>query len=819
MALRALSSKSNRSIRSFTYGSNPRFLSKLQPVPIFVSHLAHQLFDQFSKPPNARDAQVLRSLGGRINTETVEIVLKELHGWRAAHECFRWASWQEGFRHSCYTYNTMAEILCKAHKKAQLMALAREVVEKRCPMTPGALGFLIRCLGRQGLVDAAGYLFDNAKHLSCIPNSYTYNCFLEVLAKMGNIQLVETRFTEMVEVMGWEPDRYTLTAILQSYCNAGELDCVLTIFNKIKDKGWLDEHIFTILIISFSKWGKVDQAYDLVERMENFGMRLSEKTFHVLIHGFSKQGRVDRAVDLFGRMKGLCLNGDLPLFRVMIKGLCNGQELRRALDLYMEMKENGISPDILLVKELIHAACAKGDFNSVSFLLKEEGEKMDMDGLVTLYNAVLDGLVRRHEFERALVLLRAMMKPSVLHGSHLAHEEFVNCTFEVCGGTVFKVKEEARPNMESFAIVICGLCKFQKLDLALDLLGDMIAVGCKGNVVIYNDLISGLCKAERLEEGYKVLQTMKEVGFEPTEFTENSIFCALCKREDLTAVLVLLKKMRLKGHIPWIKHCTMMVEQLCKNGKLVEALDFLDGMVQVGFLPDIIAYSAAIDGLCKVGSVDKALKLFHDISSSCYSPDVVAYNILINGFSKAGRLNMAQEILDEMLEKGLVPSVVTYNMMIDGWCKANKMSEALTCFTKMVDDERIPNTTTYTCLIDGLCNVGAAEDAIFFWNEMKRKGCHPNKISYTSIIHGLCKCGRVDAALVYFREMKQSGFNLDSSVFLLLVNALILDGKTTKSFELLHEVLEKSCCPIIGSKDHRLMMKALSKLYESNSSG
>ncbi|XP_020584392.1 putative pentatricopeptide repeat-containing protein At5g08310, mitochondrial [Phalaenopsis equestris] len=808
MALRILSSRSKRSLPSLSYPSNPSSpshpqgsSSSIDSSSLSHNQLAHELFDVFSQPPNLRDSDVLRNLGRRLTLETVEIVLKDLRGWRAAHEFFRWASWQEGFRHSCYTYNAMAERLSRARRRTQLKALARELVGHRCPMTPGALGFLIRCLGRQGLAEDAEFVFDHANDLSCIPNSYTYNCFLEVLARTGKVELVETRFREMVEVVGWEPDKYTLTSVLQSYCNSRKVDDALLIFNKINDKCWLDEHIFTILIVSLSKWGEVDRACEMVELMEKFGMRPNEKTFHVLIHGISKQGRHEKAVELFEKMKGFGLNGDLPLLSVMIEGLCEGKELERAMILYREMKIVGIHPDLLLAKKLIYSVCAEGDFITANNLLEEEGESLDLDSLVSLYNAVLDGLVSHGDAEWAYTLLRAMMEHSPSPVPHLT----------------FNIKKKAQPNLDSFVIVICSLCKTQKLDLALVLMRDMISMGCKGKILIYNDIISELCKADRLEEAYEVVRMMMELRFEPTEFTQNSIFHALCKRENFSAVLILLKEMRLKGHVPWIKHCTLVVDQLCKNGKVETAHDFLDSIVQVGFLPDLIAYSAAINGMCKVGNVEKALKQFRNISSNGFLPDVVAYNILINGFCKAGRLNSAQEILDEMVEKGLVPSIVTYNSMIDGLCKANKMSEALTCLTKMVDSTREPNTITYTSLIDGMCSAGAPDEAVLFWNEMKEKGCAPNETSYTAIIHGLCKCGRADAALIYFYEMKQSGFSLGTYIYLLLINSLILVAKMAEAFEVLNEVLQKDCCPLNGSKNHRLLMKAVTKLFGEKS--
>ncbi|RWW31277.1 hypothetical protein GW17_00004106 [Ensete ventricosum] len=794
--------------------------TKASPIDpsLSTNQLAHQLLELFSKPPKLRDAEELQRLGRSLVPATAEAVIKGLRSWRTAHEFFRWASWQHGFRHTCYTYNAMAYVFSRARRAAQLKGLAAEVLKDRCPMTPGALGFLIRCLGDQGLVEDALLVFDRAVDLHCFPNSYTYNCLLEVLANAGLVEAAESRFKEMVNTRGLEPDKYTLTSMLQLYCKAGKLADVWDIFDRIKLEGWADEHVLTVLIVTFCKWGKVNQVCELVDHMEGLGMMPTEKTFSVLVHGLVRQGRLDKALQMFDKMKRLGYCGDLALHSVIIEGLFEGKEFGLAHDMYMEMKKIGISPDVLLLKKMIMASCRERDFLSAGQLL-DEGVGLNLGSLISLYNVVLDGLIEHGEVDRAYKLLCEMMKSKGLQVLKLDNDDHDRCETETDVKEFFRMKNPVCPNADSFNIVICGLCDAKKLDAALVLLNNMIGVGYKGKLLMYNNLIHELCNVDRLEESYELLRKMEENGFMPTAFTYNSIFYCTCRRGDLSAALDLLKEMRKHGHLPWIKHCTLMVQQLCGNGKVAEAAAFLDDMVALGFLPDMVAYSAAIDGLCKSGDVDKGLKLFRDISSRWYLPDVVAHNILINGFCKTGRLPEALEIFEEMLKKELVPSPVTYNLLIDGWCKAKNIDNALACFKKMVDADRPPTIVTYTSIIDGLCDAGRSDDALMVYNEMRGKGCAPNQMTYTALIHGLCKCGRADVALVYFDEMKQKEFELDTFVYLLLINSLIMKGNSVKALELLKGVLQRDSF-YYDSKNSRLMKKAVSKLFmdESTSS-
>ncbi|KAF8389551.1 hypothetical protein HHK36_024067 [Tetracentron sinense] len=773
-------------------------------TPILSDHpqIVDRLTTIFTKQPFLRDSEELRNLGARLTTETVETVLRGLKSWKIGQEFFSWAAEQEGYKHNCYTYNAMASFLSQARQCTHLRILAMDVLNSRCSMTPGALGFFIRCLGSQGLFQEAISLFDQAKMMGlCVPNNYTYNCLLEALSKSSSVDLVEERLREMRD-LGWEPDKFTLTPVLQVYCNARMFGKALAVFDQIYDKGWVDVRVFAILVLSFSKWGEVDKAFELIERMEDLNISFNEKTFCVLIHGFVRESRVDRALQLFDKMRKSGFCSDISIYDMLIGGLCKKKDLNKALDLYLEMKGCGIFPDVGIITKLISSFCGEGDMVTANRLLEESREGLDVKAVVLLYNAILDGLVNHGLVNKAYLLLQAMMG--------------AECSGEAAVDNLFGVKETVLPNPTSFNIVMDGLCKKGELDLALRLFRDMVRMGCACNLLLYNNLIDELCKSDRLEEAFELLRDMKGSGFEPTQFTHNSIFGCLCRREDVAGALDLVREMRAHGHEPWTKHSSLLVKQLCTHGKAVKAYDFLTDMVQEGFLPDMIAYSAAIDGFFKIREVDRALELFQDICSRGYCPDMVAYNILINGLCKAERVSEAKDVLDKMLDKGLVPSVVTYNIMIDGWCKTGEVDQAFLCLSRMVLAAREPTVITYTTLIDGLCNAGRPDDALVLWNEMEGKGCSPNRITYMAFIHGLCKCNRADAALLYFREMEEKEMRPVTSVYVALISAFVSNLNPCLAFEILKEMVQKGNIPVLLDKNYPLLNNAICKLSEDS---
>ena len=764
------------------------------PIP---SDLTNAFISIFTKKPFSPHNPELNNLAPRLTTQVVETVLNSFKSWKVAHLFFTWASSQSGYKHNCYTYNTMASILSRVRQIAPLKAMATDVVNLRCSMSPGALGYLVRCLGSVGLVDEANDLFDQARTMGlCVPNDYSYTCLLEAIAKSSLIDLIEMRLKEMHN-HGWKFNKYTLTPVLQVYCNAGKFEKALSVFNDMNERGWVDAHVFSIVVLSFSKMGEVDKAFELIGRMEDHNMTLNQKTFCVLIHGFVRESRVDKALLLFDKMKQSGFSPDVSLYDVLIGGLCKIKEVEKALRLYSEMKQLGIQADVGILTKLMTSFSEESEMIRV---LEERQEDTDEEAMILLYNSVLKGLVNNNSIDKACLLLRAMM----------ADQSDV----DVAEHKLLSIKKAIHPNTISFSIVIDGLLKTGKLDLALSLFQHMKHIGCKPNIMLYNNLIDGFCNSNRLEEIYELFREMKVSGFEPSRFTYNSVFGCLCRREDVVAALDLVKEMRVHAYEPWIKHSTLLVKGLCKHGRAVEACKFLASMVQEGFLPDIIAYSAAIDGLIKIQELDRALELFRDICSRGYRPDVVAYNILISGLCKAKRVSEAEDILHKMVVKGLVPSVVTYNLLVDGWCKNGDVDQAMLFLSRMFVEDRNPNVITYTTLIDGLCNDGRPDDALVLWNEMGKKGCAPNKVSFMALIHGLCKCGRPDTALVYLHEMQEKEMEPDTFVYVALISSFLSNLNLPLAFEILKEMAEKGNFPDPLDKNFVIVRDAVLKLSE-----
>jgi len=774
---------------------NTRFLHPNQ------SKLAQNLIVIFTRQPFSPDDPELLILSPELNTKVVETVLNGFKRWGLAYLFFNWASKQEGYRNDMYAYNAMASILSRARQNASLKALVVDVLNSRCFMSPGAFGFFIRCLGNAGLVDEASSVFDRVREMGlCVPNAYTYNCLLEAISKSNSssVELVEARLKEMRDC-GFHFDKFTLTPVLQVYCNTGKSERALSVFNEILSRGWLDEHISTILVVSFCKWGQVDKAFELIEMLEERDIRLNYKTYCVLIHGFVKESRIDKAFQLFEKMRRMGMNADIALYDVLIGGLCKHKDLEMALSLYLEIKRSGIPPDRGILGKLL---CSFSEESELSRITEVIIGDIDKKSVMLLYKSLFEGFIRNDLVHEAYSFIQNLMG---------------NYESDGVSEIVKLLKDHNKailPDSDSLSIVINCLVKANKVDMAVTLLHDIVQNGLIPGPMMYNNIIEGMCKEGRSEESLKLLGEMKDAGVEPSQFTLNCIYGCLAERCDFVGALDLLKNMRFYGFEPWIKHTTFLVKKLCENGRAVDACKYLDDVAGEGFLGHMVASTAAIDGLIKNEGVDRGLELFRDICANGHCPDVIAYHVLIKALCKACRTMEADILFNEMVSKGLKPTVATYNSMIDGWCKEGEIDRGLSCIVRMYEDEKNPDVITYTSLIHGLCASGRPSEAIFRWNEMKGKDCYPNRITFMALIQGLCKCGWSGEALVYFREMEEKEMEPDSAVYLSLVSSFLSSENINAGFGIFREMVHKGRFPVSVDRNYMLAVNVTSKFVE-----
>ncbi|KAL0355173.1 UNVERIFIED_CONTAM: putative pentatricopeptide repeat-containing protein, mitochondrial [Sesamum radiatum] len=544
----------------------------------------------FTRKPFCLESPELQELSSKLTPEIVETVLKSFRNWRLAQLFFSWASKQEGYSHSCYTYNALAAVLSNARQIAPLRELAESILISQCLWTPGAFGYFLR-------------------------------------------------LNEMRD-LGCRMDKHSLTPALQCYCSAGMFDKALMVFNELNEKGWVDQHVLAILLVSYSKCGEVDMAFELIEWAErNLKISLNEKTLCVLIHG----------------------------------GLCKNREMGKALMLYTHMKESGISPDVQIISQLL--SCISEERDMVQ-LLEDSWINLDMVNRLLLYNSVLTSLVNGGNVDKAYHLLKA----TTVSG--------LNVSSRVDKTVLIKEK----PDTTCFQTVIDGLCKVDKLDMAVDLfhiearnfLADMTKEGFLPDMIAYSATIDGFLNINELDQALKLFREICERGYCPDVVAYNTIIKGLCKAKRITEAEDILNEIFGKGLVPSVVTYNLLIDGWCKNGDTNQAVLWFSRMIDKELEPNVITYTTLIDGLCNAGKSDEALNLWTEMENKGCDTNRIAYMAFIHGLCKCRKPDVALVYFQKMEEKEMLPDSYIYRALIDAFAANSNTDMAHEVLEKMI---------------------------------------------------------------------------------------------------------------------------------------
>ncbi|KAM5583620.1 hypothetical protein ABKV19_003484 [Rosa sericea] len=84
------------------------------------------------------------------------------------------------------------------------------------------------------------------------------------------------------------------------------------------------------------------------------------------------------------------------------------------------------------------------------------------------------------------------------------------------------------PDVQTYAVLIAGLCNSQQISTAIELLREMEANKLELNIVIYTVIIEGLCKAGEFQSARDVFFGLSSKGFRPDVRTYTIMINGLC---------------------------------------------------------------------------------------------------------------------------------------------------------------------------------------------------------------------------------------------------------------------------------------------------
>ncbi|XP_019158011.1 PREDICTED: pentatricopeptide repeat-containing protein At1g62914, mitochondrial-like [Ipomoea nil] len=240
---------------------------------------------------------------------------------------------ESGLQPNVMTYNTLINGYCKIKEMDEARKAFGQMVESGLRPDVRTYNTLLNGYCKIKEMDEAMHLFCEIPQKGLHPNVVTYNTMLQGFFLVGRCSAALELFQEML-VAGHKPDFYTSHVLLSGLCDNGLVEEAISVYHQL-DRNGNGSHVYdTIMIHRVCKIGRLNIA-------------LGVNTYTAMINGLCREGLLDEALELLWKMeKNDCLPNAWT-YNVILQEFVRNKKCHEANLLLDEMVGKGISPNEL----------------------------------------------------------------------------------------------------------------------------------------------------------------------------------------------------------------------------------------------------------------------------------------------------------------------------------------------------------------------------------------------------------------------------------------------------------------------------------------
>ncbi|GFZ00402.1 pentatricopeptide repeat (PPR) superfamily protein [Actinidia rufa] len=308
---------------------------------------------------------------------------------------------------------------------------------------------------------------------------------------------------------------YVIVANLSNYLVSGAFE----VMRLVQEAGLkADCKLYTTLISTCAKSGKVDAMFKVFHEMVNAEVEPNVHTYGALIDGCAKAGQVAKAFGAYGIMRSKKVKPDRVVFNALITACGQSGAVDRAFDVLAEMttETQPIDPDQVTIGALIKACANVGQVDRARDAYNMI-DQYHIKGTPEVYTIAVNSCSQTGDWEFACSVYRDMKRKGVI-----PDEMFLSALIDVAGhaGKVcaaFETLQEARKQgihigSMSYSSLMGACSNAKNWQKALELYEDIKSITLKPTVSTMNALITALCDGDQLPKALEVFSEMKRMA-------------------------------------------------------------------------------------------------------------------------------------------------------------------------------------------------------------------------------------------------------------------------------------------------------------------
>ncbi|XP_038987129.1 pentatricopeptide repeat-containing protein At4g01030, mitochondrial [Phoenix dactylifera] len=400
---------------------------------------------------------------------------------------------------------SVSNSLITMYSKNSLTELARRVFESIGSRSLVSWNSLISCCSLNGLLDDAKELFGNMISSGIEPDLVTWNALISGHSHHGSIGEVFELFRRM-QKEGLKPNSSSITSVLRTISDFGLLEHGKQIHGCVM-RNWLESNVYvgTSLIDMYMKCLRVTDARRVFDTMKHKNVL----TWNSLVSGYAQNGLLDEALELVKKMEGEGTRPNLTTWNGLISGYSMKGMSSQAMILIRQLKANGIKTNVISWTALISGCCQNGQYEDSMYFFAEMQDEGIEPNLVTIASllracaalallkkgAELHCFATRKGFDADVVVATALVGMYSKSGS-LLHARRI-------------FKKIQNKNLASWNAMINGFAAYGRGGEAISLFDEMCMTGIRPDGITFTALLSGCRHSGLISEGWKYFDDMK----------------------------------------------------------------------------------------------------------------------------------------------------------------------------------------------------------------------------------------------------------------------------------------------------------------------
>jgi len=437
---------------------------------------------------------------------------------------------------------------------------------------------------------------------------------------------------------------------LKGYCSKRDVRGAKDLLLEMERAGHAPNDVsYNCLINAAVSSGNFREAWDTIDKMERSGVVVDRYTISIMMKALKwvKDPKdVGRTLELLDR-SGVDVCSDEVLLNTVLETCTRHRQLHRLESIIALVTSSSLRPSVHTYGSLIKACSSLKRMDTCQQLWHRMVDQCGMQPNEIVLGCMLDALVCNEKVEDAFTLLKAW-------------------------------KTKITPNTVMYSTIIKGFANNRQAGRALDMWKEMVELGLKFNIVVYNALVDSQARVGAMDEVSKLVESMEPNGCSPDNITYSTI---------------------VKGY--------------CVKGDVDKAFEVFQRMQTNGMAGDSIVYNTIMDGCTRHNRMDLVDLVLEDMNKNNIKPSSYTLGILIKMYGRRHQLDKAFQVMEQIPKRhGLQVNTQVRTCLMCACLSNHDSVRALKVFDDIKVADGSADAKAHSSLLSGLVRLGHLDKAV-----------------------------------------------------------------------------------------------------------